>query len=251
MTLPANLNVYVSVALFVVGAYVAALYVGLIVWTFRDIHARSKDMLAQILATLLVALFTLPGLVVYLLLRPQTTLAEAYDRNLTEEAILQDLEERRVCPNCQHRVDPDYIVCPYCHHQLRLRCVGCGRLLQPNWSVCPYCGLFRDQGGEEPALELEPEPEAEPEPQPAFEPEDATVSEEQPLAPPEPLWGDTEAEESTVEMAPVTEETADEAAPSEDDNVAEEASSEVDDTPSAEDKASPADEPEDSEPDDA
>jgi len=246
MTLPANLNVYVSVALFVVGAYVAALYVGLIVWTFRDIHSRSKDMLAQILATLLVALFTLPGLVVYLLLRPQTTLAEEYDRSLTEEAILQDLEERRVCPNCQHRVDPDYIVCPYCHHQLRLRCVGCGRLLQPNWSVCPYCGLFRDQG-EEPALDSESEGETEP----AVQSEDATVSEEQPLAPPEPLWSDTEAAEPTVAMAPVPEETADEAAPSDDDNVAEEASPEVDDTPSAEDKASPADEPEDSEPDDA
>ena len=156
MTLPANLNVYISVALFVVGAYVAALYVGLIVWTFRDIHVRSKDMLAQILATLLVAIFTLPGLVVYMLLRPQTTLAEEYDRSLTEEAILQDLEERRVCPSCQHRVDPDFIVCPYCHHQLRLRCVGCGRLLHPNWSVCPYCGLFRDQDVDEPAEIEEP-----------------------------------------------------------------------------------------------
>jgi RNA polymerase subunit RPABC4/transcription elongation factor Spt4/F0F1-type ATP synthase membrane subunit c/vacuolar-type H+-ATPase subunit K len=145
MTLPANLNVYLSAALFVVGAYVAALYVGLIVWTFRDIHSRSNDMLGQILATLLVAVFTIPGLVVYLLLRPHTTLSEEYDRNLTEEAILQDLEERRVCPNCQHRVDPDYIICPSCHYQLRLRCVGCGRLLNPQWEVCPYCGLYREQ----------------------------------------------------------------------------------------------------------
>jgi len=236
MTLPANLNVYVSVALFVVGAYVAALYVGLIVWTFRDIHSRSKDMLAQILATILVALFTLPGLVVYLLLRPQTTLAEEYDRNLTEEAILQDLEERRVCPNCQHRVDPDYIVCPYCHHQLRLRCVGCGRLLQPNWSVCPYCGLFRDQGADEPVADLEPEPDVEP----ASEPDETPTTEEQPLAPPESLWGDVEAEEPTVALEPETEAVAEDTT-GEVDDVAEEASPESDDAPLAEDEASSED----------
>ena len=148
MTLPANLSVYVSAGLFVIGAYAAALYVGLIVWTFRDIRARSRDMLAHILAVLLVALFTLPGLLIYLLLRPHVTLAEEYERSLAEEALLQDLDERRTCPSCHRRVDPDFVVCPSCHHQLRLRCVGCARLLSPSWDVCPYCGLFSEQAEE-------------------------------------------------------------------------------------------------------
>ena len=61
ITLPANLNVYISAILFVLGAYLFALYLGLVVWTFKDIHARSRDVLAQIMATLLVAVFTVPG----------------------------------------------------------------------------------------------------------------------------------------------------------------------------------------------
>ena len=65
----ANLNVYVSALLFVLGAYLLALYVGLIVWTYRDVRARSRDVLAHITAPLLVAVFTLPGLLVYVLLR--------------------------------------------------------------------------------------------------------------------------------------------------------------------------------------
>lgn len=146
MTIPPDLNVYISAALFILGAYIFALYVGMIVWTFRDIHSRSRDVLAQIMATLLVALFTLPGLLIYMLLRPHHTLAEEYERSLTEEAILHELDEQRVCLSCHRRVEPDFIVCPYCHEQLRLRCVGCGRLLNPDWDVCPYCGLFRDQG---------------------------------------------------------------------------------------------------------
>lgn len=146
MTIPPDLNVYISAALFILGAYMFALYVGMIVWTFRDIRSRSRDVLAQIMATLLVALFTLPGLLIYVLLRPHHTLAEEYERSLTEEAILHELDEQRVCLNCHRRAEPDFIVCPYCHEQLRLRCVGCGRLLNPDWDVCPYCGLFRDQG---------------------------------------------------------------------------------------------------------
>ena len=149
MTLPANLDMYISAAMFVIGGYLIALYLGMIVWTFRDIHSRSRDILAQIMATLLVAVFTLPGLLVYYLLRPHETLAQRYERDLAEEALLHDLDDRHVCPGCQHQVETDFVVCPYCHHQLRLRCVGCGRLLRPEWDVCPYCGLFRDQNDSE------------------------------------------------------------------------------------------------------
>ncbi len=158
MKLPENLNAYLSAALFVVGAYLVAVYLGLIVWTFRDIRARSRDLLAQIMATLLVAVFNLPGLLVYMLMRPKTTLAEEYERSMMEEAVLQDLDKRHTCPECQRQVESDFIVCPHCHHQLRLRCTGCGRLLSPSWDVCPYCGRFRNQAATQsiPAAAVEP-----------------------------------------------------------------------------------------------
>ena len=149
MTLPADLNVYLSITLFILGAYSFALYAGMVVWAFRDIRSRSRDVLAHIMATLLVALFTLPGLIVYLLLRPRETLAEQYERRLAEETVLRELEDERFCPACDRRADPDFVICPHCHHQLKLRCVGCGRLLRPGWDVCPYCGLYREQDDEE------------------------------------------------------------------------------------------------------
>lgn len=170
--LPPNLNVYITVALFILGAYLFALYAGLIVWTIRDIRSRSRDVLAHILATLLVAVFTFPGWLVYLLVRPHTTLAEEYDRSLVEEAMLQDLEERHVCPGCRRRVEADFLLCPYCHRELRARCTSCGRLLNLNWDVCPYCGLTRPKlkkherekaltsRGTPPSPVLEPAPQA-------------------------------------------------------------------------------------------
>lgn len=144
-TLPANLNVYISAAVFVIGAFLFALYAGLIVWTVRDVRRRTRDVLALIMAVLLVLVFGVLGLLIYMLLRPQTTLAEEYERSLAEESLLQDVGEKHVCPGCQRRVEGDFVVCPHCHQQLRLRCVGCGRLLDPDWDVCPYCGLLREQ----------------------------------------------------------------------------------------------------------
>jgi len=138
--LPANLNVYAAAALFVIGAYLVATYVGLVVWTFRDIRSRTRDVLGQILAALLVAVFTLPGVLIYILLRPKETLAEEYERSLAEEAVLQDLHDRRTCPSCQRRIEESFVLCPYCKHQLRDTCLNCGELVDLDWVVCPYCG---------------------------------------------------------------------------------------------------------------
>src|SRR5512145_2220115 len=82
------------------GAMTAAFWLALIIWTFRDMRSRSRDIFAQILAALLVAVLTLPGLLIYLILRPKETLAEAYERSLEEEALLQSIEDVEHCPGC-------------------------------------------------------------------------------------------------------------------------------------------------------
>jgi len=122
------------------GVIFTALHGGAIVWAFRDMRARSRDVLALIVAVLLVALIPLFGLVVYLMLRPRETLAEAYERSLEQEALLQAIEEPEICPGCNQRVRGDYILCPTCHTRLKQPCPSCGRALHLHWSVCPYCG---------------------------------------------------------------------------------------------------------------
>ncbi|MBK9604395.1 MAG: hypothetical protein IPO36_21560 [Anaerolineales bacterium] len=74
-------------------AFLAALCGSPVVWTYRDIRARAGDPLTQTLAALLVAVLNLPGVLVYLILRPPRTLEEEYQRTLEEEALLQALED--------------------------------------------------------------------------------------------------------------------------------------------------------------
>ncbi len=128
-------------------AFTVALWISLIVWTFRDARSRSRDAFAVLLSTLMTAIFGPVGLILYFLLRPQVTLAELYERSLEEEALLQDLEERRRCPGCSRVVDDEWIVCPDCHTQLQRVCHNCGKGLHLRWNICPYCGVGVNQAG--------------------------------------------------------------------------------------------------------
>src|SRR5512132_4031906 len=122
------------------GAFLAALWISLVIWTYRDIRTRARDPLVQTLATLLVAVLNLPGGLVYLILRPPRTLEEEYQRTLEEEALLQALEDLPLCPGCERRVKDDWQVCPNCHTKLKKTCENCDRLMELPWNICPYCG---------------------------------------------------------------------------------------------------------------
>ena len=139
----ATLGLIGQVLFWVVGAYFVAFWFSLIVWTFRDVRARSRDIFTQALGTLLVVPpppVNLAGLILYLILRPRETLSEAYERSLEEEVLLQGIEDVDVCPACKQLIEPEYMVCPQCYTQLRKKCPDCGRLMELNWTVCPYCG---------------------------------------------------------------------------------------------------------------
>jgi len=122
------------------GAFLAALWLALIVWTWRDIRNRARGSLAQVLAVLVVALLNLPGVLVYLILRPSHTLEEEYQRTLEEEALLVSIEDQALCPGCERRVHDDWQVCPNCHTKLKKSCQSCGKLMELPWNICPYCG---------------------------------------------------------------------------------------------------------------
>lgn len=128
-------------------AFLTATWISVVIWTFRDIRARSRDIFAQVLGTLMVLvffpLFPLPGLGLYLILRPRETLAEIYERSLEEEALLQGIEERLACPGCNRRIEEEYMICPTCHTRLKKACPACGRLLHLRWNICPYCGAVQ------------------------------------------------------------------------------------------------------------
>ncbi len=102
-----TLNSFVMVAVSVGAAFLAALWLAVVIWTYRDIRSRARDPLVRILASLVVAVLFLPGILIYLILRPARTLEDEYQRSLEEEALLQNIEDVPQCPGCNRRIQPD------------------------------------------------------------------------------------------------------------------------------------------------
>jgi hypothetical protein len=125
-------------------AYALVLWLSAIVWVYRDVRTRISDEPSQWIAVLLVALFNVPGLIVYLVVRPQSTLADSYERSLETEAILRELQlSANSCQSCHRPVEDDFQVCPYCRTVLREPCRSCGRAVRTSWATCAYCATDR------------------------------------------------------------------------------------------------------------
>ena len=121
-------------------AFTAALWLSLLIWTYRDIRQRARDPLARILAVLVVAILFLPGILIYLILRPGQTLEDEYQHTLEEEALLQSIEDNPLCPGCGRRVRDEWLACPNCYTKLKKTCHQCGKPMELPWNLCPYCG---------------------------------------------------------------------------------------------------------------
>jgi RNA polymerase subunit RPABC4/transcription elongation factor Spt4 len=93
-----------------------------------------------ILAVLVVAVLFLPGILIYMILRPPETLEEEYQRTLEEEALLQTIEDIPLCPGCGRHTKEKWMVCPNCHTRLKKTCHQCGNLMELPWNLCPHCG---------------------------------------------------------------------------------------------------------------
>jgi hypothetical protein len=137
-----SLQTYLTLILGIAGGLLALLWLAIVIWAYRDIRRRSRSGVAALITVLVVAALPIVGLVVYLLLRPRETLIEAYDRALEQEALLQQIEERPVCPTCLRPTQSNWFLCPYCHTHLRQPCPVCNSPLELHWDICPYCGYL-------------------------------------------------------------------------------------------------------------
>lgn len=137
---PTTLSNFLLVTTGFAAAFTAALWLSLIIWSYRDIRRRARDPLVRVLSVLVVAVLFLPGVLVYLILRPQHTLEEDFQQTLEEEALLQSIEDNALCPGCGRRVKEEWVACPSCYTRLKKTCHQCNKPMDLAWNLCPFCG---------------------------------------------------------------------------------------------------------------
>jgi RNA polymerase subunit RPABC4/transcription elongation factor Spt4 len=146
-------NAVVQMILYASFFYLIVLWIAAAYWAFRDMRDRTENPVLPFLATGMIIMF-LPfffplGVVVYRVVRPPERLGDVYERNLAEEALLAEVEAVKTCKGCDRRVDPEWIICPWCRRRLNRVCPNCERLVGLDWSLCAWCG----KDFERPAIE--------------------------------------------------------------------------------------------------
>ena len=106
----------VKLALEGIAFYFVLLWAATAYWAYRDLQTRTTNPVAPYLAAALIIIFTpiffVFGVIVYRILRPRETVAEANERALAEEAMMVEIEAQPHCANCGRQVHEDWIICP-------------------------------------------------------------------------------------------------------------------------------------------
>lgn len=134
----------VQIGLRLIFVYIVILWIATAYWAFRDMQQRSDNAILPYVVAAGIILFT-PFLFVfavwvYKIVRPHEKIGEVWERNLAEEALLNEVESVRHCPTCERRVDEEWIICPSCRTRLNRVCPNCSRLVGLDWSLCAWCG---------------------------------------------------------------------------------------------------------------
>lgn len=125
-------------------AYVTVVWLATAHWVLRDMRRRRPELTVPYLAALGVVLASpvlLPvSVLTYFILRPRETLAEARERELSEQLDRLEADMDLACPGCGLSVAEDWLICPDCRTRLAHRCLRCGRTMGLDWTLCGWCG---------------------------------------------------------------------------------------------------------------
>jgi RNA polymerase subunit RPABC4/transcription elongation factor Spt4 len=129
-------------------AAVVLIYSSCLIWITRDIKNRTNNFLIQISSIILGLLF-IPGLIIYLLLRPRETVDEKKSRNVIRKIELVAIESKlRTCSHCTTLNKMKFKYCVNCGTELKSECKECSKLIDPLWQFCPFCSteILKEQG---------------------------------------------------------------------------------------------------------
>jgi hypothetical protein len=104
-------------------------WIAVIVWVYRDAERRNMN---GILWALLVLIGNLIGLLIYLILRNDNSLAPPLGAR-TQTAT-------KPCPSCGKPVDINAVYCSQCGAKLEKTCPECHKPVDSTWKLCPHCG---------------------------------------------------------------------------------------------------------------
>ncbi len=133
-------NIDFNVFGFVLAVLLLVFWLVLIGWVWIDSGERTSSIALRITYLILVIVLTIPGLIIYLIVRPSETIEQIYWADLERRYLKYETSELGACTKCGHQLLPGYVYCTNCGNEIRKKCPGCGVLINKGSKFCPYCG---------------------------------------------------------------------------------------------------------------
>ena len=139
-TLDAISHVNFVLVLKVLAIVVILFWVFVTIWVVNDAKARSSSIIFVIISAWLVLFFNVFGLIIYFIIRPQTTVEESRWAELEHKYLEFETAGLMSCPKCNFSLQPDFNICPQCGFEVKVECSNCESYIYKDWEFCPYCG---------------------------------------------------------------------------------------------------------------
>ncbi|MBP6975995.1 zinc-ribbon domain-containing protein [Candidatus Dojkabacteria bacterium] len=139
-----NIFSFVLILLFII------FWLVIVGWVWIDSSERTSRKGLRFAYMLLAILLNIPGLIIYLIIRPSETIEEIYWADLERRYLKFETSELGDCPKCGHQLYPGYVFCTNCGFELKKRCPKCNVLINKDHKFCEYCGeQIRDRAMEQ------------------------------------------------------------------------------------------------------
>ncbi len=135
---------------FIIGLLFILFSLVIIGWVWIDSSERTSRKGLRLVYMLLVIFLNIPGLIIYLIIRPSETIEEIYWGDLERRYLKFETSELGDCPKCGHQLYPGYVFCTNCGFEIKKRCPKCNVLINKDHKFCEFCGLqIRDRATQE------------------------------------------------------------------------------------------------------
>lgn len=111
-----------------------------VAWVWFDASERTEKLLPRLLSVIVVLFGNIPGLIIYLILRPKMTLQEQYWSDLERRYLMYETADLQDCEKCGVMLQPGFVFCPNCDNEVKVKCSKCGVNIDKKWKRCPFCG---------------------------------------------------------------------------------------------------------------
>ena len=129
----------------------------LIGWVWIDSSERTSNIGIRVVYLILVIFLNIPGLIIYLIIRPSETIEQIYWADLERRYLKYETSELGDCSNCGNQLLPGYVYCSNCGNEIKRKCPSCGVIIVNSTKFCAYCGIqvaTRSTQEEYPSIEV-------------------------------------------------------------------------------------------------